>query len=295
VNGVWESTNKTKDSFWMDELWLAGSVGQTTLKVGRMELDTPLIYTETWSIAKNTFESAVVINQDIPDTTLVGAYVGGSNGANENGGSGVIAPMDTQGTTNFSQFYNGAYAVGAINNSFKPVTAQAWYYEATGLGDAYWLQADLTMEGILAGVQYTDTQIATDSHALAIMVGYEIKDTVTTKLSYSKVGKGGDAGTNLSGSGATKLYTSGWLNSISSEADRTTYNLTIESPVNGIVDLGLYAVTSDTSTANTKKDEVTISASKSFGPLDTSVAYIYDNFDGSSDVNAIEAFLTYNF
>jgi imipenem/basic amino acid-specific outer membrane pore len=47
-----------------------------------MELDTPLAFSETWSIVPNTFEGAVVLNQDLPDTTLVGAWIGKGNGAN---------------------------------------------------------------------------------------------------------------------------------------------------------------------------------------------------------------------
>ena len=82
VSGVWEATNGTDDTFWFDEAWIAGTVGKTTGKIGRMQLDTPLVFSETWSIAANTFEAAVLINQDIPDTTLIGAYVGGSNSGN---------------------------------------------------------------------------------------------------------------------------------------------------------------------------------------------------------------------
>ncbi len=73
---------EVNDESWIGELWLAATMGKTTAKVGRMELDTPLAFSEKWSVAPNTFEGAVVINQDIPDTTLVGAWVGKGNGVN---------------------------------------------------------------------------------------------------------------------------------------------------------------------------------------------------------------------
>ena len=312
VSDVWEGTNGTSDSFWFDEAWLAGTVGKTTAKIGRMQLDTPLVFSETWSIATNTFEAAVVINQDIQDTTLVGAYVGGSNGANESGAGYVIAPMNPNGTTNFSQFYNGAYAAGAINNSFAPLTAQAWYYIAnantnlapattlTGL-QAYWLQADLSMDGILGGIQYTSTDYDVNggtttisSDAVAVMLGYEMKDVFTAKISYSQVGKDYSAGANLSGSGQSKLYTEGWLNFVVAAADTTAYNLTVEAPVAGY-DLGLYTTMTDTSADNTATTEVTATAARSFGPLDTAIALIYFDADGAAKAGTVQAFLTYNF
>ncbi|MDF1879541.1 hypothetical protein JHD46_07825, partial [Sulfurimonas sp. SAG-AH-194-C20] len=81
VDNVWGGAhNGVEDASWVNEAWFAGTSANTTVKVGRMELDTPLAFTETWTIEKNTFEAGVLINQDIPDTTLVGAYVGRGNG-----------------------------------------------------------------------------------------------------------------------------------------------------------------------------------------------------------------------
>ena len=59
------------DAWWVGEAWLAGTAGETTLKAGRQALDTPLVFSETWGIDKNTFEGAVLINQDLADTTVV--------------------------------------------------------------------------------------------------------------------------------------------------------------------------------------------------------------------------------
>ena len=296
VNGVWEATNGVSDYYWMDEAWIAGTAGKTTAKIGRMQLDTPLVSSETWSMATNTFEAAVVINEDLPSTTLVGAYVGGSNGAADNGTGGmVIAGVNANGTTNFSQFYNGAYAAGIVNNSVEPLTVQAWYYSATKVGTAYWAQADLSMGGLLAGFQYTGIDLGTSSSAMAAMLGYEMKDTFTAKLSYSMVDDAANAGFNLSGSGMSKLYTESWWNWIVSAADTTAMNLTIEAPV-GNVDLGLYATMASNDTTNNDSTEVTLTASKSYGPLDTSIAAIMTDFDANADaINTLQVFLTYNY
>ena len=50
---------KVENANWMNEAWIAATAGKTTAKIGRMELDTPMVFTEKWSIEKNTFEAAV--------------------------------------------------------------------------------------------------------------------------------------------------------------------------------------------------------------------------------------------
>ncbi len=317
VNNVWEATNGVTDSYIVNDLWLATTVGKTTVKLGRMELDTPLVFTEKWSIVENTFEAAVVINTDLPNTTLVGAYVGGTNsqavGGTGAGYAGVVNATANEST--FSQFYDGAFAVGVINNSWEPLTAQAWYYDAqsketvaagTDLRgvEAFWLQGDVSMDGILAGVQYTSLKlqltagaadIDVDTSAFAVMVGYEMKDMFTAKLSYSGVAEDHSAGFNLAGSGKSKLYTEAWWNyGTVTAADTTAINLTVEAPIKDIVDLGFYATMADNEVDAGDMTEVTVTASRSFGPLDTSAALIYaDKNDNQS--GALQAYLTYNF
>ena len=309
VSKTW--TGGTKDDFVFSEAWLAGTYGKTTAKVGRMQLDTPLVFSETWSIVPATFEAAVVINQNIPDTTVVGAFVGQHDSAAVLGGG-----LPTDGSTPFVSFYDGAYTIGAINNSFKPLTVQAWYYDAPKAVQAYWLQADLNMNGILAGVQYTGitynnnliSTVSDESNdAVAAMLGYEMKDTFTIKGSYSQVGEeknaGMGAGANLAGS-QSKLYTEAWwYYGKITQADTTAYNVTVTAPVAGF-DLGLYytsATTSNNGVAGVAdKDfvEATFEVAKSFGPLDAGVYYIRTDSDTDNAGDAYDTFqvyLTYNF
>jgi len=337
VNNVWEGTNATQDSWWFDEAWIATTLGKTTAKIGRMELDTPYVFTEKWSIAKNTFGAAVLVNQDIPDTTLVGAYVGQGNGQALNGavgtkgnshgvgGAGIANVVAAEGAgiagadgdrSNFSQFYNGAYAVGVINNSFKPVTAQAWYFDAPQAARAFWLQADLKMQGILVGAQYTGLTLEKQligtpddesNDAGALMVGYEMKDVATFKVAYSKTGKnaasGQGAGMNLAASGQSKLYTEAWWNcGYVTGADTSALNLTVETKAADI-DLGAYYTQTNADKNNgtvsgPDMSEFTLTAGKTVGPVDATLAYIYTKADdqNSGDAyNAIQAYLKLKF
>jgi hypothetical protein len=104
---------KVDNAWWMNEAWMAATAGKTTAKLGRMELDTPLAFTEKWSIEKNTFEAAVAINTDIPDTTLVGAYIGNGNG-NEDFGQNLNGGVDVPGTSGVSAL---GLAVGSVVNA----------------------------------------------------------------------------------------------------------------------------------------------------------------------------------
>ena len=299
-----------------------------------MELDTPLAYTEKWTIEKNTFDAAVIINQDIPDTTLVGAYVGNGNGTETFGenlnsnvaGLGLAVGGVVNKNGDFATYgTDGAYAVGIINNSVKPLTLQAWYYDVSRLAQAYWLQADLSMEGVLAGAQYSAVKVdasgTKEDNVYAVMLGYEMKDTFTVKASYSSVNDDGSltyAGMNTAtatGTAQSKLYTEAWWNyGYVTATGVNAYNVTLELPVKDIADFGVYYTNADQSSKGAKNaghaalqndmSEITVTATRSFGPLDATL--VYSNIDAKNQnikagdtkgtaYNQIQAYLTLNF
>jgi len=315
VSATW--TGGVHNNFWFGEAWLAGTAGNTTGKIGRMMLDTPLVFSETWSVAPNTFAAAVLINQDIPDTTLVGAYVGESNGARVLGGGLDNAAGDDAQSDIYDSFYNGAYAFGAINNSWNPLTVQAWYFDAQQAVKAFWLEADLSMSGIVAGAIYTNNDYSDninadfgvpldgkDSDAYAFKLGFE-GSSFALSGAYSQTGEDAPVGFNLDGA-QSKLYTEAWWNyGYISQADTASYNITVTGSISDVVDLGAYYTDADQDTAAGNNDltELTLEVAKSFGALDTGLYYIYtdaedQNIDaaGKSDsYNAIQVYLTYNF
>jgi hypothetical protein len=170
--------DRTKDASNISQLWLATTMGKTTVKAGRMELDTPLIFTEKWNLAYNTFESIVAVNTDLPDTSIVGAWIGKHNGhgAVDNrpntigvtpgdlrveggirlaGSPGRTVNMDSFRTFGIGTQADGAYVLGAVNKSIANTTLQAWYYNVVSAADAVWLQADTKVAGMVTlGAQY---------------------------------------------------------------------------------------------------------------------------------------------
>ncbi len=118
-------------------------LSNTTFKIGRQYLDTPLAFTERWNLAPNSFDAIVVLNQDIKNVTLVGAYVGRGNGVKvrvSNGdkfeGYGTNAAHPDGG--------RGAYAVGALTKFIDGLPINLWYYDVVGTADAFWADADYT-------------------------------------------------------------------------------------------------------------------------------------------------------
>ncbi len=311
-NGIAEASD-TDDAAWMGELWLAGTLGNTTLKVGRMQLDTPMLFSEKWSVVPNTFEGAVLLNQDIPDTTLAAAWVGKSNGVNavtqnvaDVGLDGFMAPG-----AKFNTFADsGAYAVGIVNNSFKPLTAQAWYYNVLNVADAFWLQADMEcqlVKGVKIGAQYgeMDTKGLLDAHddssAYAFKLAYEGIEGLTVAAAYSKADNDGtlkiaNVGTNNMEYAQSKLYTEAWWNyGLVGDAGSESYNVTALYEVGDIVSLGAFYTSVDNDTKNYTMEEITLTATKSFGPLDVSLAYINQDYSEAEADNIVQAYLTLNF
>jgi hypothetical protein len=290
---------QVNDQAWMGEAWVAATLGKTTAKLGRMALDTPLAFSETWSIVPNTFEGAVLINQDIPDTTLIGAWVGKGNGTSAvNGYHGPVGVDNVvAAAANFNTFMaDGAYAAAVINNSFKPLVAQAWYYNVVNVADAYWLQADwdcLLIKNVKVGVQYADMSPkglisgAKDSDAYAGKLAYVGVEGLKVSGAYSKTDKDGALNVaNVATDNATsqsKLYTEAYWNyGYVGAPGAESFNVSGEYTIKDVVALGAYYTdvnnkngftNVNAASANHDLTEIALTASKDFGPLNATLAY----------------------
>ncbi len=152
----------------LGQAYLVGSFGKTTVKVGRQQIDTPLAGSDDIRMVPNLFEAALVINTDLPSTTLIGGYVarmaGWDSAAFNNDFTSL--GLGTQGQTKPSRTAfqsmsrsalgglvdvdlghgqvgeKGVYAAAAINSSIKDLTLQVWEYYAADVVNAVYLQAD---------------------------------------------------------------------------------------------------------------------------------------------------------
>ena len=180
-------------SAWVSQAYITYGLGNTSFKVGRQELPkslSPFAFSEGWNVFKNTFEAALIVNTDITDTTLVGAYVNRSNGSLSWAGSIVaitaVPGIATGETPNYlatgdlanwqNVGENGTYMLTAQNKSIDGLTATGTFYYApsflknSGLnngadvdamvlwGDAAYNNADFPVTiGLQGGIISADT------------------------------------------------------------------------------------------------------------------------------------------
>lgn len=211
VSGVMENPSAgVKTGAALTEAYLSYKLGNTTLKAGRQELPlalSPFAYSEGWNVFPNTFEAATLVNTDLPQTTLVGAWVRGgnkftdmSNFARLNGGDGV-------------------YMLTAQNKSIDGLTLTGSVYHAddmvlTNDVNIGWLDAGFKLGdyGIgLQGGQVMSNGFINDTTAYGAKVTgtFGIFDAM---LAYSDVNDG-DLGVKELGAGVkTPLYTQMILN-----------------------------------------------------------------------------------
>jgi len=103
----------------LGEAFLQGVFYNTTIKLGRQELDTPFADTDDIGMIPNTFEAGVLINKDIPDTTIVLAQVQ------------KWAGVDAQKPEEFTKMYNddSVKTFGISYDGIKDLALSGWYYD----------------------------------------------------------------------------------------------------------------------------------------------------------------------
>ena len=178
----------------LSEAYLAYNMKNTTVKVGRQYIATPLVGSSPGRMMREAFEGAVIVNTDLPATTLIGGYVTkfqGRTGTVENTlGTGLVASTYDAGGPSFQKaavFYgaknasgstlandylafDGAYTVGIINKSLTNLALTAQYAvinDVATLGDVdiYYVEANyvLPLSGFKLGfdLNYRGSKTAT--------------------------------------------------------------------------------------------------------------------------------------
>jgi hypothetical protein len=203
------------DGGWISQLYMTYAAGNTSFKLGRQELPkalSPFAFSEKWNVFSNTFDSVLVVNTDISNTTLVGAWVYGGN----HNGLGLRANM-----SDFNEFNddNGVFMLTAQNKSFDGVTLTGtWYYASEYVGgeedaNILWGDALFGLGGVNLGLQVGTVMsdgFNDDTVAIGAKAGYNF-GMFDASLAYSTVNDGGIGVFNVGGV-KTPLYTQMILN-----------------------------------------------------------------------------------
>ena len=257
VAGVMQGANEDIRGGWISQAYLTYGFGNTSIKAGRQELPkglSPFAFSEGWNVFKNTFDAVLLVNTDITDTTLVGAWVEGGNynniyGAPTGGTQGfVLHPTDIGGNAlkgggdmaHFEKVNGGAgiFMLTAQNKSVESLTLTGSYYYAaeylsnilpgivTSNNDAHILWGDASYNGFegfnVAGQvgSVMSDDFNDDTIAWGLKAGGNW-DMFSATLAYSSVDDGGVGVFNVGGV-KTPLYTQLILNQDAIRADSDT-------------------------------------------------------------------------
>ena len=276
------------------ELYLTYGIGNTLVKVGRQELPkalSPLAFSESWNVFANTFEAALVVNSDIPNTTLVGAYVRGHNTHTDlnDFNAGLLGD-------------DGAYMLTAAYADAFNVTGSAYYLpDVNNSGEdlmALWVDAGFNVSDFNIGVQggyYTSDAFAghEDTYAVGAKFGAKL-DPVTVGAAVTWVNDGGIGITNLANPygmfevngvfGENALYTCSPLgsNALFNFVDATTVSVngSMALPVGTLIAFADYSDIGDYSPVhNSKFYEGAIAYNVVLGDLDLTAGVVHQNID----------------
>jgi len=151
----------------LGEAYLQGVFGKTIVKLGRQEIDTPFADTDDVGMIPNTFEAGVLINKDIPDTTIVLAQV--------QKWAGVDAPKPEE----FTKMYNddSVKTLGLTYEGISDLVLSGWYYDLKSKND-----------GDLDDISYVEAIYGSKIDTISYEVGLQYakqshKNTKDTKIS----------------------------------------------------------------------------------------------------------------
>ena len=295
----------------LTQAYLTYTAGNTTAKLGRMYLPknlSPFAFSEKWNVFSNSFEAALLVNTDIADTTLVGAWVARSNGINNLGAWADMGAND-----------NGVFLLTAVNKSVAGLTLTGSFYYLSEAGllteDAYALWGDAKFSTKLAGNTINvaaqggllDVDAADPTIAYGVKAGGNFAipafGSVALCAAYTGVdlqnGAGNLAVRNLGTGNKTPLYTQMIANqaaisgatSLNGTADTimvkaaATYDL----PAIGATTLSVgYGMTTRENGAGVDMDdynELDVVATAKIGNAQVLAAYVSTEFDNNTDAD----------
>jgi len=307
VSGVMQTTGNAgdiddiTDGGWISQLYMTYAAGNTSFKLGRQELPkalSPFAFSEGWNVFKNTFDAVLVVNSDIQDTTLVGAWV---YGANHN------APGANMTDFNDVNDDNGVYMLTAQNKSVEGLTLTGTWYYAQELAaeedlNILWGDAKFAVNGVNVGLQggtWMCDAFADDAVAFGAKVGYDF-GMFNASVAYSNVNDGGIKGVSMVNVGGVKtpLYTQMILNQGAINFDNDTVVVRAGTKALGGTFSVAYDMTTDNTDAENDYQELdVVYKTKIFNDSTTLLAaYVMQDSDAQDDPNnVVRVWARYNF
>ncbi|MFC1840947.1 hypothetical protein ACFL1N_15325 [Thermodesulfobacteriota bacterium] len=138
IHGV----DHSETTSWLGEAFLAYNRNNTTIKIGRQNIKSPLINSDGWAVFPNSFEAIWFQNKSISDTSIVSSYV---------------TRERTLKSHTFEDFVDdGGFMLGVENKSIKDIVLSGYYYHIKGSSDinSLYLQVTTKLNQINISTQY---------------------------------------------------------------------------------------------------------------------------------------------
>lgn len=233
-------SDTTDSDMFLGEVYVTAPMGSmTSLKLGRQELNTPFLFTETWNALPNTFDAAVVTVKPMAELSLVAMYVGADNT------NGILATdgWKVDGETR-TDIYGGALVAGALYKD-SAFDANFWY---TNIGNYNGISVTPTTSGETLSAYYLDAgtkvaDVALRAYATTVDGSDSAKSTEAYALS---------AGTKV---GDFDLFAA--ASTVTDDGDHTVANISTANkksflPTEGVYTDGLYVAQQDSTAFKVK-------------------------------------------
>ena len=257
ADGAIGTANTEKDMFKGDlygsgavlsEAYLEYNVGNTMARVGRQFVaKTPLVTSSGSRFIRTAIEGAVIINKDLPDTTLWAAYV--DKYQNRTDDAGNIAKFLGNYSESKNLGENGAYSMMVLNKSIPGVTLTAQYGDMVDHFNIYYLEAAYAGKasnftyGLAAqysGTNYDplsskNTGISNDTSYYGVKASLGVGD-FNGYIAYSKVDDDGDAQDSIIAT--DPIFTANEISSNTYKATEKAYAIDANYKINANAKLG---------------------------------------------------------
>lgn len=211
------------------QAYLEYTRGNTTGKVGRQYISTPLVAGSGSRIFKESFEAIVLSNTDIPGTTIVAGYVDKEQYRTDiaAGGSTVKA------VSGFENVQDGAYTLYVKNNSIENLTLDAQYAQintdGTQVNDkkAFYASASYNIKPFTISAQTYQTDNGSATNSDAEQYGVDVAANfgkLSLGAAYTSIANKADVVAGI-GNGADYNYTWAWIYGGVYSADTDAYKL----------------------------------------------------------------------
>ena len=213
----------------LSQAYLQYSMANTTGKIGRQYISTPLVEGSGSRMFKESFEGLVISNTDISNTTIVAAYVDKEQYRTNIASGGT----DVKAVSDFEQVQDGAYTVYANNKSIKDLTVDAQYAlinsntNATDDTKAFYAAGSYNINPFTIETQtyQTDNGDTTNSKGSAYGINLLANfDKLSLGAAYSTIDNDANIVPGI-GNGADYLYTGPWIYGGVYDADTDAYKL----------------------------------------------------------------------